>query len=138
MEPPTFPSRGLNTVRAAPGSDACLQLPAPQGTPPFHYEWCNPRAAAPGDNDTCTVQDRLRSRAQSALDSRALRQACALTMGSNCCKGDASRPLRSSSSIYSRYIWLLLVSLQELHDVPWVLRPYVKCQCLVSAMPVDP
>ncbi|XP_045542085.1 uncharacterized protein LOC106716992 [Papilio machaon] len=41
MEPPAFPAGagGLQTVRAAPGSDADLVLPPPNGTPPFHYVW---------------------------------------------------------------------------------------------------
>lgn len=49
---------------------------------------------------------------------------CAPAMGSNCCKGDAAgKPLvRSSSSIYNRYLWLAIISGQELYVVPWVLR----------------
>lgn len=41
MEPPAFPAGAgsLQTVRAAPGSDADLVLPPPYGTPPFHYVW---------------------------------------------------------------------------------------------------
>lgn len=56
---------------------------------------------------------------------------CAPAMGSNCCKGDAAgKPLvRSSSSIYNRYLWLAIIILQEYSSVPWVLRmpcPYVE------------
>ncbi|XP_053624068.1 titin homolog isoform X6 [Plodia interpunctella] len=45
-------------------------------------------------------------------------------MGSNCCKGDAAGgPIRSSSSIYSRYFWLAILIAQECRSVPWILRP---------------
>lgn len=39
MQPPAFPPAPAPRVRVAPGSDACLQLPLPSGTPPFIYEW---------------------------------------------------------------------------------------------------
>lgn len=57
---------------------------------------------------------------------------CAPVMGSNCCKGDAAgRPIRSSSSIYSRYLWLALVLAQEYRGVPWLLRPPAPCPYVV-------
>ncbi|CAG9781709.1 unnamed protein product [Diatraea saccharalis] len=56
MEPPTFESRPLTTVRAAPGTDACLHIPAPAGTPPFHYRWS--RAGASLD-DRFTTSDEV-------------------------------------------------------------------------------
>ncbi|KAG6445625.1 hypothetical protein O3G_MSEX004002 [Manduca sexta] len=48
MEPPSFPAGGPQTVRAAPGSDAHLVVPAPSGTAPFHYQWSRAGAALEG------------------------------------------------------------------------------------------
>ncbi|CAK1588427.1 unnamed protein product [Parnassius mnemosyne] len=55
MEPPSFPVSGLQTFRAAPGSDANLILPLPNGTPPFHFEWS--RAGASLDDRFTTSED---------------------------------------------------------------------------------
>ncbi|XP_045530819.1 uncharacterized protein LOC123718416 isoform X1 [Pieris brassicae] len=52
MEAPAFPRTGVQTTRAAPGSEACIALPLPIGTPPFTYEWN--RAGA-------TLDDRFRT-----------------------------------------------------------------------------
>ncbi|XP_037299651.1 titin homolog isoform X5 [Manduca sexta] len=48
MEPPSFPAGGPQTVRAAPGSDAHLVVPAPSGTAPFHFQWSRAGAALEG------------------------------------------------------------------------------------------
>ncbi|XP_047524821.1 uncharacterized protein LOC125062751 isoform X2 [Pieris napi] len=48
MEAPAFPRTGVQTTRAAPGSEACIALPLPIGTPPFTYEWSRAGATLDG------------------------------------------------------------------------------------------
>ncbi|CAH2035685.1 unnamed protein product, partial [Iphiclides podalirius] len=116
MEPPSFPAGSLQTVRAAPGSDAELVLPLPNGTPPFQFE-CYVTATGAFRHDVVPSGGKQVAALASPLpkypfvvsavrgrSSRTRSETrCAPAMGSNCCKGDAAgRPVKSSSSIYSR------------------------------------